>query len=329
MHAVARKPGKETSTSPKISHVPADSHAVNPLWSSLATRVGMADNVGLQRKPGGEEGQPPENQAPEDQSWWEPWVEKGQEWLKSWECDPAKNTPPRTPLAVNVPDIDCVPEPAALEDIVSDRRSAKQVLGITSVKTIAGFSYAPTSLLGFCSYNLSTAPALEFDRMQYTRANADGEAYSFGDEKADSGECAGKTIPLKIRITEPMAEKIRQGEVEHCKDYKLAFALSYGKYVQAFQEMVANGLCGSNCDAAMKQYFKARTGVEFDKMHDSANVLLAKTRLRDSSGWHSVNLYEGNREYGADCSSVTYTPDPNQMTNIGTMTPEELISGQK
>jgi len=338
MHAVARKPGKETSTSPKISHVPADSQAVNPLWRRLAARVSNAGNIEIQRKPAGEEGQPPENQAPEelpqgDQGWLE-WgretLEGAKEWVESWRCDTTKNTPPGTPLTVNIPQIECTPEPVALEAIVSDRKSTNQPLGVTSAK--AGgweFGQALLSGMGFCSYALNATPALEFEKMLYTRANPENEAYDFGEEKAGAGECEGKTIPRKIRITEPLAEKIRQGEVEHCNDYKLAFALSYGKYVQALQEMVDNGLCGSDCDAAMTEYFKARTGVEFDNMDAAALTTLEKTGLRDSRGWHSVNLYQGEDEYGKDCSSVTYTPDAGQMTNIGTMSSEELISGQK
>jgi hypothetical protein len=240
-------------------------------------------------------------------------------------CDESENVVPSTPLTLDIPQVECNPSPDTLENLVK-LAGRSDALGVTKRAEIKFGVSAKGDIGGRrCTYTSSEKPVFSFEKFMYTQAGT----YDDGEESATAGTCKGKKIPKKLHITTAMADKIKEGEVEHCNDHKRAFALSWGKYLQVMNEVETGGLCGhdSGCMGALETYFKARTGFEWKDRQPIGRCLANKTGLRDTRNWHSVITVQGRGTYAKDCSTVTYTPDPASMKEIGKTTSEDLVKG--
>jgi len=125
-----------------------------------------------------------------------------------------------------------------------------------------------------------------------------------------------------------MAEKFKQGEIEHCNDDKRAFALGAGKFTQAIKELETPYCAeGSTCADEAKSRLTARTGIKFDDWLTVTSCLAGRSKIRDTSGWHDLTDF-GPPSFAKDCSTVSYTPDHKKnFKNIGTVTSEDHVKG--
>ncbi|HJV68749.1 eCIS core domain-containing protein [Ideonella sp.] len=96
--------------------------------------------------------------------------------------------------------------------------------------------------------------------------------------------CPSGKLPIRWTITAKGADKIREGEQDHCLDFQLAFDLSLKRYASA-----VNALAGKRRfanQAAAENALKKAVGVHPDDWFDKFVCLTRKTLVRDRQKWH-------------------------------------------
>ncbi len=245
-------------------------------------------------------------------------------------CKKEDDTIVTGPLPTQLPNIKCEPRPETLAAVRAVPGVPPTILGVTA--SVAGGQKIEFQELraSKCKATILSDDTLTFGNFLYTKAGI----YDNGTEVTPPGRACpqGKTIATRLRVTEPMAQKLRLGEIEHCEDKKLAFALSMGKYNQAIRDL-AGEYCpggppspqGPECRKEFGKRFQDRTGVAFDTRQQVSDCLLNKSQLRDDNHWHDI--IPADWAYAPDCSSVTYIANPDVVPDIGTHPPSEIVQG--
>jgi hypothetical protein len=240
--------------------------------------------------------------------------------LRRQPCNKADDQIVTGPLNPQLPDIKCEPTPKTSTEIKSIPGVVQGVLGVT-LPVITGIEASHHSMAGGMCKTTVTPWTMKLDPFLYTKAGM----YDDGKETVTSGDCKGKTIPKKLRITEAMEQKIKDGEIEHCNDNKLAFSLSLGKYNDAAKDIAGRDYCAEKtpCRDEFLKRFQDRTGIAWDRQGPIGGCLLSKSQLRDTKLWHTSNSYP---DYAVDCSMVTYTADPKDMKDINKHPSSEIVT---
>jgi Domain of unknown function (DUF4157) len=245
-------------------------------------------------------------------------------------CNRADDKIVTGPLPQVLPSIKCEPSPETLATV---RIAQPDALGITQPLMESGQNITFEELRerpgSRCRATVHRFSTLSFPRFMYVRAGTYDDSTEVTEAHRPCPE--GRVIAKKLLISPPAASKLRLGEIEHCEDSKLAFALSLGKYNQAVKDLegeyCAAGRTGQKiCRPEFAQRFKERTGIEYDKQQDIAECLLKKSLLRDHDPrrWHDIP--SDDHFYAKDCSSVTYILSAGPP-NIGNHPPAEIVKG--
>ncbi len=156
--------------------------------------------------------------------------------------------------------------------------------------------------------------------------------YVEGTRKYVEQECAGERIrrksgdfPVHWTITEAGANLIKAAEEEHCKDVEVAFNLTLGIFASAINNVAAAERTYSTEKDAIKDGTNAITsiGVKPSEMILEFYKMAIKTRLRDSSDWHTANASLGAaRRYRKQPTQEngcrhTETIDAGSFENVG------------
>ncbi len=235
------------------------------------------------------------------------------------------------PLPTRLPAITCDPTPATLQQVRAVPDVPPTVLGVTE-RAVSNDQLTFQELKASkCNARVDHYAEIKITQSIYTK---DG-TFDDGTEKTPHGRACpeGQTVAKRMLVTLEAAKKLKQGEAEHCKDAKLAFALSWGKFNQASKDLegeyCAAGIpaigAESICDKEFAKRFTDRTGIEWAKRQEIADCLLAKTALRDSRHWHDVvptDLF-----YAPDCKTVTYIITPASAPEIGRHPTADLVKG--
>lgn len=123
----------------------------------------------------------------------------------------------------------------------------------------------------------------------YTKADTfiEGEVVVLSNDRA---KCpGGGKMPLQWQIFSPGANKIREGEVEHCMDLKYAYDVTLGWYSQVVDNLIAKRRRFRSVAAALKHLEKL-TGTHPNNWVSVFECLAKKTEVRDgrkfTSAWH-------------------------------------------
>jgi hypothetical protein len=246
-------------------------------------------------------------------------------------CDPRKDAIPTGPLTPTTPNIACDSSPKTLGEVRAVPGVPHTILGVTQssfTRLVIGFQEKSAMR---CKATVTQQNVLAITNSIFTKSGT----YDDGNEVTPSGRpCSGKTVQRRLHITDAMAEKIKQGEIEHCEDKKYAFSISAAQFNQAANDLAAAEYCpkgpplqdkGPACEREFRERFKARTGVDFDQQDKVSNCLIGKSKVRDDSHWHDIQSDAGT--YDSGCGTVTYTPDPALARDIGTHDSSTIISG--
>ena len=154
------------------------------------------------------------------------------------------------------------------------------------------------------------------------------------------GPCAGKILRAFYVVSDELGKKLKAGEAEHCQDLKIAWKLTFGRYLAAANEL-KDGYCvpekkddmgaqNKLCLDALKQRLAARSGLDYAKLKSAAECLDRKSKEgRDESGNHNVSFEPRKRVPTADCKEIDLilADDATQLPNLGKPSPEELMTG--
>jgi hypothetical protein len=216
----------------------------------------------------------------------------------------------------------CSPTPVTYDKILAIPETTPGTLGYTKPDKLE-FELNPDFKDGTCKVKLSKEGKLAFKHFVYTKEGT----YRIGTAKAGEGPCKDKEIDAYLKITEKMAVRIKQGEIEHCEDANRAFDLSYGRYNKAAKEL-EKGFAAKDeatCNTEIVKRLVAKVGIDIAQWKSVADCLFDKTSERDRT-WHQVSL--GTPTFSKDCKSVTFTPDATtNLTEVGKHTPKEIVKG--
>jgi hypothetical protein len=217
---------------------------------------------------------------------------------------------------------DCTPSPETFDKV---RALDKNPLTLGFTQPNISFDWKPQFKKGTCSVELSKA-TLSFKPFVYTKEGT----YVFGPAVDKTGTCKGKKMDSILKITGPMAERIKEGEREHCEDVHLAFDLSYGRFNKACEDL-KSGFPAANakeCHAQVNDRLGNAVGIDPSKWKKVADCLVNKTLVRDEKdkGWHTVAIGIGS--FDKDCKHFISTPDPKtSLTEVEKHPSSELVKG--
>ena len=82
-----------------------------------------------------------------------------------------------------------------------------------------------SSLGGGCKVVWKNRHTLELEQYAFI----DKGTYEDGAETVKAGPCEGKTVKRKIVIAQTVADKIKAGEGEHCRDHGIFYAKTFAR----------------------------------------------------------------------------------------------------
>lgn len=162
---------------------------------------------------------------------------------------------------------------------------------------------------------LPTSTALPTIPSVYTGVDTffEGEAHFIGGEGRSM--CPSGKLPIRWTITAKGADKIREGEQDHCSDFQLAFDLSLKRYADAVNA-VAGKRTFKNQAAAEKALTKS-TGVAPSDWFDKFACLSRKTLVRDKMGWHTPRATTREPRLDTDCKFVYAYVTDTSLPEVG------------
>jgi hypothetical protein len=168
----------------------------------------------------------------------------------------------------------------------------------------------------------ATTAALPKISSIFTQAGVfdEGEATVLG----DGGDCPSGKYPLRWVITAGGAQKIQEGEQEHCNDFNLAFDLSLGKYRDAINQLAAKKKIFAN-EAAVKKDLRRIVGFEFDDLFTVFACLARKSLVRDRNDWHKPVPTTRPPSFQNDCKFARAIVSENSLRRIGLHDSAEIV----
>jgi Domain of unknown function (DUF4157)/Protein-glutamine gamma-glutamyltransferase/Annexin len=98
----------------------------------------------------------------------------------------------------------------------------------------------------------------------------------------------GRRFPIHWTITVEGAQKIKEGEQEHCNDIRLAFDWTLGRYASSINNLAAANRDYSSERQAIIDAVKF-VGLQPSEMLPNFKMLVQKSQDRDRQAWHTAN----------------------------------------
>jgi hypothetical protein len=161
-------------------------------------------------------------------------------------CDPAKDVIPSGIIKPIMPNLDCsapkrVPNSIILQDDDFHHTCTEKhcTLGLTKQKKIAPEINLEPNRDRSCTLTWVKRPVLELEHYEVSEPGK----VPFGTETPTKGKCGGKTLTKMLDITEAVTQRIIEGEKEHCEDIRQAYARTFARLEQFYDELATNNFC--------------------------------------------------------------------------------------
>src|SRR5207253_114293 len=132
--------------------------------------------------------------------------------------------------------------------------------------------------------------------------------------------------PSRWRIYPAGANKIGEGEQEHCDDFRYAFDISLRRYADAVNQLSTSKRVFRD-EAAVKSHLSRTLGVNPDDWQSVFVCLAQKTKIRDSKvrDWHTPHLRSLPMTY--ECKYAEFIIGENSLPQVGQHPSSEIIKG--
>src|SRR5262249_3885682 len=183
--------------------------------------------------------------------------------------------PTAAPGGGGTPAAPCDPKGLARADYLKEPGTSTDDFGLTRLAGSAQIPIVHTSkrskglVLDFTDAKLPTLTSVYRAAGKFT----EGEVHFIGDKDS---ECPSKKYPLQWWILPKGAEKIREGELEHCADFQHAFDISIRRYADVVNDLAAKKKLFSSQKAAEK-FVTGLVGPKPDTWSDVFKCLANKT----------------------------------------------------
>lgn len=181
----------------------------------------------------------------------------------------------------------CDPTGLARKDYLAQPNTSKEDFGLTRFAGMVSMALTTRKVKGGVMLE-PLQVGLPAITSVYTKADTfiEGDGVVLSQEGA---ECPGGKVPLQWRIFVPGADRIRQGEMEHCEDLQYAYDVTFGWYGQVVDSLIAKGRKFASEVAAFKHLEKL-TGTHPTNWPSVFECLVKKTEKRDgrkfTNAWH-------------------------------------------
>ncbi|MFO1339079.1 MAG: DUF4157 domain-containing protein, partial [Burkholderiaceae bacterium] len=181
--------------------------------------------------------------------------------------------------------------------------SSATVPAVVTQPAKGGVTLQPTSAA------LPTIPSV------YTAADTfiEGEAHFFG--SGGRYDCPSGKKPIQWTITPKGADKIREGELDHCADFQLAFELSLQRYADAVNALAGKRVFSNQ--AAAEKALKKAVGVHPNDWFNTFACLASKSLIRDKKGWHKPLPVKRSERLHSDCDVVKFWIMESSLPEVG------------
>ncbi|MGH9495665.1 MAG: DUF4157 domain-containing protein [Candidatus Sulfotelmatobacter sp.] len=140
-------------------------------------------------------------------------------------------------------------------------------------------------------------------------------------------QCGGK-FDRSFVVTPDGEKRLREAEMEHCKDFKYAYDVSLGCYESVINEFAKKKTQFPSAEEADDAVVN-RVGQKPDMWMPHYADLLEKTKIRDTSKWHEPPAREGwtsLKVIGKHCSTEETTPiDAKSFPQVGRHAARDFI----
>lgn len=195
-----------------------------------------------------------------------------------------------------------------LEVVMDATKTALPQLQFTAVR--GGVTLRPTTAA------LPPIPSIYTDAGTFTEGTA---------PVVGPGACPEGQYPLRWTITASGAQKIREGEQEHCDDFNRAFDLSAGRYRDVINQLASSGHVFRSEDAARRR-LKSQVGFAYDDLPGVFACLVRSTKVRDHRGWHTPRPHS-TPPIGSRCDFSRAVIDSAGLQQVGPHSSTEVVRG--
>ena len=259
--------------------------------------------------------------------------------------------PPAMDLKLAEADHDCEPMPVGRDEAFAQQKlkDAKQrpsVYGHTGFVTppngfpdyVSPDRITPGEKCGeHCKLDLPNPPRFSFSPFIYTKA---GE-YPEGERKVKTGKHFGKRLPAFEVVTPALAERIKEAEKEHCRDHKVAWKKSFGRYIAAVASL-QKGFCvppvgedakpNAGQKACREEYLKRLkelSGYSSGPGVAEIGACLHNLTLseRDGKKKHTIKGKSVESVDDAGTKILLTVPDKGALPDIGNPSSEDMVKG--
>lgn len=233
-------------------------------------------------------------------------------------------SPPPPPLPPPI----CQPRPLSRQDYLAEPGTSQADFGLTTLdltrvtlpevrtrRVRRGVQIEPTQAA------LPTIPSV------FTRAGRFTEGTTVAVSQGDPADCPSGRYPLSWTITTDGAQKIREGEQEHCDDFHHAFDISLRPFANGVNQLAASRRVFSGQRHA-ERVVERRVGVAPADWFSVFRCLANKSRRRDNPlRLHTprpITRFPRRRD---GCAFARAFITATTLRGVGTLSSSQLISG--
>lgn len=221
-----------------------------------------------------------------------------------------------------VSDASCEPKGVSYAEFLAQSGNIDDAFGLTSVSE--GDVTMPEVVLNKGVLQ-KTSAALQASSLYMKAQTFEDTQVAILSEPGDRRNhyCPQGRYPRKWIITPSGADKIKEGEQEHCNDFIYAFNLSLAKFRDAVNVTAGHKFVSGK---SAKAFLQKKTGIHPDKWNGYFWCLARKTKERDSSNWHLPRI---DAVINEDCSKAVIHIQGSDLPEIGKHPSSEIIKDCK
>jgi nucleoid-associated protein YgaU len=226
----------------------------------------------------------------------------------------------------------CQPKPLARAAFLAQPGATTNDFGLTTLD-LTQVTYPVVKTIGAGPRGVkvaSTTAALPAIPSVFTAAGnfLEGDITVVG--QGDSSQCPSKKYPIRWMITQAGAQKIGEGEQEHCSDFQFAFDISLKPFADAVNALAASGRVFPS-DKAVETALTKAVGVAPADWQNVFNCLAGKTLLRDprspgGASWHTPRPQRMTPNF-PDCKEARAIIRDTSLPEVGKHPSSEIIKG--
>jgi len=214
----------------------------------------------------------------------------------------------------------CRPKALSRKDFLAQHGATTNDFGLTSL-ALNAVTYPEANTTGV-QHGVTISPtsaALPQIPSVFTAAGSfvEGEREVLGQGDRN---CPSRKYPLRWVISSQGAQKIAEGEQEHCTDFQYAFDISLRRYADAVNTVAASKRVFHD-DKAVNAYFKRTVGAEPADWQDVFACLVRKSLSRDPSAKGGPSSHTPRPSYMGpnfpDCKEARANIWDTSLPNLG------------